>query len=233
MRSVDSATSAYLQARGGVVVRDLLWISAKDRDTGETASVGFWNDLDSVTLDVVSGETGATVTRTYHGSGTLISISPIPLTSDLTVRTITITLSHVSSAVAQAIRGYDPRFGHVEIHRALYDLSTRGLVAPPVPHFVGKINGAPMSTPRPGEEGEISLSVVSHSRELTRTNPLKRSDETQKRRNGDRFRMYSGVAGQWEFFWGDEKHRIDGSSYGGGGSGSILGHLIQAVGQGS
>lgn len=208
MRSVDGTTSAYLTARKGVVVRDLLWITAKERDTGNPVSVGFWNDIDSVTLTVISGETGASVSRTYHGSSTLISISPIPLISDLTVRTITITLSRISTQVQQAIRGYDPRFGHVEIHRALFDLATRELVAAPVPHFVGSINGAPMAVPRPGEEGSITLSVVSHSRELTRINPLKRSDETQKRRSGDRFRQYSGVAGLWDFFWGDEKHRI-------------------------
>lgn len=216
MRNIDNDTAAYLQTRKGVISRDLLWITAKERDTGNTVATGFWNDLDSVTLTVVSGETGSPVSRTYHGTGTLISISPIPLISDLTVRTITITLSRISTQVQQAIRGYDPRFGHVEIHRALFDLATRELVAAPVPHFVGSINGAPMAVPRPGEEGSIALSVVSHSRELTRTNPLKRSDETQKRRSGDRFRQYSGVAGQWEFFWGEEKHRIGGSSGAGG-----------------
>lgn len=233
MRTADPATEAYLSG-GAIIARDLLWITVKERDTGLPVSVGFCNDLDSVTLTVVSGLTGATESRTYHGSGTLISISPIPLISDLTVRTVTITLSHINSAVLQAIRGYDPRFGKVEIHRALYDLSTRALVAAPIPHFVGSINGAPISKARPGEEGSITLNVVSHSRELTRVNSLKRSDESQKRRSGDRFRQYSGVAGQWEFFWGEEKHRVGSSTYGGStGSPAHAGYDVPPGGRGS
>jgi hypothetical protein len=66
-------------------------------------------------------------------------------------------------------------------------------------------------TPKVGEEGSIELSCVSDTRELTRVNPLKRSDEMQKRRviGGvpDRFRRYSDVAGGWlqNIHWGEVK----------------------------
>jgi hypothetical protein len=79
------------------------------------------------------------------------------------------------------------------------------LVAAPVPRFDGQVNGAPIDTPAVGGEGGVKLSVVSHTRVLTRTNAAKKSDETQKLRSGDRFRRYSAVAGQWDYWWGEAK----------------------------
>lgn len=207
MRSVDSATAAHLQARAGTIPRDFLWIEGKNRETGAAESIGFWNDLDTVTVTVISGETGLPAARDYVGSGTLISADAIPLVSDLTIRTIRIRLSQIDEGVAQAIRGYDPRLAHVEFHRGLFDPDTRNLVAPPLPHFLGRINAAPIQTPPAGSDGSITLSVVSHSRELTRTNAAKKSDETQKRRSGDRFRRYSDVAGEWNVPWGQPDAR--------------------------
>lgn len=59
-----------------------------------------------------------------------------------------------------------------------------------------------------GGEGGVELAVVSHTRMLTRTNPAKRSDESQKLRQGDRLRRYSGVAGEIEFFWMEKTGKI-------------------------
>jgi hypothetical protein len=202
MRLADPATVAYLQSRKGVKPRDFLWITGKNRSSGLPESVGFWSDWHTVTVPVISGETGLETTRTYTGSGTLIRIDAIPLVSDLTIRTVRVKLSQLNEAVALAIRGYDPRFAKVEIHRGMLDLDTNSMVAPALPHFVGRVNQAPIDTPAAGAEGSITLSVVSHSRELTKTNPQKRSDETQRLRSGDRGRRWSGVAGQWDFFWG-------------------------------
>lgn len=171
--------------------------------------MGLWNGEDTVEVTVVQAESGLPVTRTYHAAGSLLGIDPIPAVSDLSVRTIQIELSQINAAVQQAIRGYDARLAKLEVHRGLYSLDTRLLVAPPVPLFDGQVNGAPINTPAAGEEGGISLAVVSHTRVLTRTNPAKRSDETQKLRSGDRFRRYSGVANQWDFFWGEEKGKAE------------------------
>lgn len=211
MRNVDGATYAHLQARAGTIPRDFLWLTGRNRESGLPESVGFWNDLDTVAVTVISGETGLPVARSYTGSGSLISSDPIPLTSDLTIRTIRIRLSQVNEAVIAAIRGYDPRLARVEFHRGLLDPETRNLVAAPLPHFVGFVNAAPIKTPPPGQVGDITISVVSHARELTRTNAAKKSDETQKRRSGCRFRRYSTVAGNWEFWWGEKKGRAGGS----------------------
>ena len=78
------------------------------------------------------------------------------------------------------------------------------------------MNKAQLSTPKTGDEGGIDLTCVSHIREMTRTNPAKKSDETQKRRSGDRFRRYIGTVNV-DLFWGQKSGKPGGNS--GSGSG--------------
>lgn len=208
MRDNDPAVAAHLRSRKGVIPRSLVWITAENRSTGVLESLGVWNGEDTVSITVISGKTGFAETRTYHGWGSLLAIDAIPLISDLTIRTIRISLSPISEAVRKAIREYDARLAPVEIHRGLLDLDTHNLIAQPRPRFVGEVNGAPIETPAAGGEGAVSLSVVSHTRALTKTNAAKKSDETQKLRGGDRFRRYSDIAGQVEFWWGEKKGKI-------------------------
>lgn len=208
MRDLNTAVVTHLQSRKGVIPRDFVWITAKDRNTGTPESTGFWNGDDTVTLDVISGLSGLPETRTYIGWGDLGKVDSIPLVSDLTIRTINISVSHLSAAVQQMIRGYDVRLAPVEVHRGFFDLDTRNIIAAPRPRFLGYVNGAGIETPPVGGEGAARLAVVSHTRALTKTNSAKRSDETQKRRSGDRFRRYSDVAGQWTFFWGEKKGKL-------------------------
>lgn len=208
VRQVDSTTSNHLQAREGVIPRNFVWITAKDRETGTLESIGFWDGLDSVDVTVVSGTTGALEERTYHAWGALLQIDRIQRAPELSIRTIRIGLSQVSEAVQQVFRGYDARLAPVEVHRGFLNPETRLLLAPPVPRFIGWINKAPLTTPKAGEEGGVSVEVVSHVRMLTRTNPGRRSDNTQRQRGGDRFRRYAGTAAEWEFWWGEKSGTV-------------------------
>lgn len=205
MRSVDSATAAAIQSRAGHIPRIFVWIKAKNRDTGELEEGGFWSGDDYVGVSVVQAETGLTVDRTYGPASSLLVVDPIPAISDLTVRTVQVQLRSIGEDVRQLILGYDVRFAPIEIHRGLLSLDTHLLVAPPVPIFDGQVNGAPINTPAAGGEGGIKLAVVSHSRVLTRANAAKKSDESQQLRSSDRFRRYTDVAPQWDYFWGEAK----------------------------
>ncbi len=208
VRAVDAATAALLQERNGTIHRDLVWITAKNRATGAPESIGLWTGQDHADIAVVSGETGATVTRTYYGMGGLLNVPPIPLVSDLTVRKISIGFSQLDPAIEQAVRGFDPRNGPVEIHRLYLDRATQLPIAPAVSRFLGFINATPITTPKAGAEGSIRLDLVSHTRTLTKKTPSRKSDEYQRRRLGDRFYRYTDVAGQWEIAWGEESGPI-------------------------
>lgn len=205
VRAVDAATSAELQARAGIIFRDLVWITGKNRDTGASESIGLWTGEDTTDLTVISGATGAEVTRTYYGAAGNMQVGAIPLVTDLTVRTAQVKFGQLHPAILQAVRGYDARNAPIEVHRLYFKRDTMQPIAPGISRFLGFVNGAPIETPKTGEAGSITLNIVSHTRTLTRSRTEKKSDETQRLRDGDRFYKYADVAGQWEISWGEHK----------------------------
>lgn len=206
MKSYDAATIAAIQNTEAIAPFNLLWIEAKNRETGGVQAVGFWNGLDTVDVQVINPATGLPVLRTYNGAGGLLDIPSLPLESDLSIRTIRILLSQIDGAVQLAVRGYDVKHAPVQIHRGFFNTDTMLPVAPAVRRFVGWVNGMTVLTPPAGGKGQIELSCVSHTRLLTKTNPLRRSDEQQRKRGGDRFRRHTDVAGNWlqDIHWGEE-----------------------------
>jgi hypothetical protein len=201
-RSVSAENYAALQARR-LVARDFLWFTVKDRTTGAPVYDGYWSDVGTYTADVVDPETGGTTSRQYFGSGTLISISDIPIVSNLTVQNLTITLSQVADRVNDLIRTYECKQGRVEVHRGLFDPNTRALVAPATPRFVGYIDTIDIQTPKENSDGGVVISCTSHTQELTRANADTRSDASQRLRSAtDNFYQDTAVVGSWQIFWG-------------------------------
>lgn len=209
MRAYDSATMAALQNADieGIVERDFIWIWGRSLDGLTRHEFAFWNDATDETVGVRSGETGSIVNRDYIGGGTFEGLPSIPFIADMTVRSIDIALSGTHPSVISMYKGYDLRHAEVECHRGLYNPNTMKLVAPPYAHFVGKINKAPRKRNTRSNGSEIILSLVSITRELTRTNPKKKSDEDQKSRNGDRIYRYTGVVEEWNVPWGEKARR--------------------------
>lgn len=207
---LDANTIAAISSREGIAPVRFLWIKAKNRETGALETAGFWNGWETTDVQVLDPDTRLPVTRTYH-PGSVIEWPAVPLETGLVVRTIRFKLSQINAAVQLAIRGYDPKHAPVEYHIGFLDTNTKLMVAPAWPIFGGKVNGSPITTPAAGGEGGIELACVSDSRELTRTNPLKRSDEMQRRRTvdgvEDRIRKYADVAGGWlqNVHWGEAK----------------------------
>lgn len=199
MRSVPSNTSTYLLAREGVNERIFVYFNSPQFEN----PIGFWNGHYDTSVDVISGETGAEVTRGYLGGGTLVSVDDFVLVTNLTINRFKIGLNGLNPDVINALRGNDFRLAHCEVHYGLLSLENNALIDPPLPHFVGQVNKAPIGTGTPGSENIISLEVVSRSRELTITNPQKKSDASQKLRGNDTFRKYAGTAHLWNITWGE------------------------------
>jgi len=203
-RGISAANYTALQNRI-LLPRDFVCFVVRDRSTGAPVTDGYWSDVGSITADVIDPDTGGTSTRTWAGAGSLISISDIPLVSNLTVQNVTVTLSQVADRVNQLVRLYDCKQGRVEIYRGLFDPASRTMVAPAEPRFVGTIDEAPINTPAEGEDGDVQLACTSNTAELTRSNTDTRSDASQKRRNPvDEFFQDVAVVGGWQQFWGKE-----------------------------
>ncbi|MEI5682360.1 hypothetical protein G6N74_28445 [Mesorhizobium sp. CGMCC 1.15528] len=208
MRNLSAANFAALQARA-LVARDFLWIVARDRSTGAPQSVGFWSDVGNVAAAVVNPDTGLDVTRDWYGSGTLIGIDDIPLVANLTVQSITIRMSQIDDLVEQAVRLYDCKQARIEVYRGLFSTVSRQMVAAAACRFVGFCDNIEIKTPSENENGGVELTGVSHTQEITRSNPDTRSHESQKLRSAtDNFYQDTAVVGEWEQFWGKSSGKI-------------------------
>jgi hypothetical protein len=202
MRQLPTGALTALQSRN-VTIRDFLWIEPRNRDTGAISQHGFWSDLGWVNAQVINPRTGLTVSRDFQGAGGLVQMSQIPMTSNLTVQTVTIAMSQISNA-NDLLRQYDLKQARVEVYRGLFAPASLVQLAPAFPRFVGYVDGAEVNTPAEGGEGGIELTCVSHSQEMSRYNPATRSDAYQQHRApGDTFSRHAASVGTWELQWGN------------------------------
>ena len=221
VRVLDVATQGAIRNRSAVIPRNFVLVWAKPIGGGAEVPFGFTDIGEDVAVNIVNGETGAVENYTFYGDNAPIKkMDPIPLKIGLDVDTTQVVLNHLHPVVQLMTRGHDIRNAKVQIHRGMLDPNSMLLAANPRCRRLGQVNTNPTRTAAVGGEGDTTLRIVSHTRELTRTNTAMRSDETQRLRNGDRFRRYSGIAGKIEIFWGENKASEDG----GGGSkrGGIL-----------
>lgn len=207
MQAYPSAVAAQLAARTGVRIRLLLWITARDRDTGLPESIGFWTGDDNQTFSIGG------VSRDYLGAGAMLAVDPIVHQTGLVIRNLTVSLSPLSEAVALAMRGYDPRLAPAEIHQAFFDPATHLLLANPVRVFRGWVNEVEITTPEIGGDAACRVLLASNSQILTRKLPAKKSDAShQKRFSGDTFMQYADVSGTVPIAWGEKLATVDAST---------------------
>lgn len=206
VRPLDVATQGAIRDRSRVIPRNFVLCTVRTLDTDTPVNFGFTDYGDDVVTNIVDGETGATVSRTFLGDlSPIVSMDPIPLKIDVDVETTEITLNHLHPAVQLMVRGHNCRNAKVQVHRGWLDPNSMLLVAAPRCRRLGQINGTPIVVPAAGGAGSVTLKVVSQSRELTRTNPAKTGYEFYARRSGDQWGKYTGTAAQWPIWWGEEK----------------------------
>lgn len=207
MKNVSSEfMAALVSARDrGIVPRRLVYFYAKERDTGNPVELGVWTGDEDMVISVISGTTGSAEERAYYGALNLV-VPDIPRVSDMTIQSVTITVSQIASIAQELARGYDLRLAKVEIHDLLLDTVSRLPVAPAEIAFLGEVDAASINTPAAGEEGDISITIVSDAISmLARTNPQKTSYEGQKRRSGDQWGRYKSTVAAWSVPWGQKK----------------------------
>lgn len=209
MINYPAAVAAALAGRGGVFVRQLLYLTARDRNTGAQVSVGLW-DGDDHRVFTIGGQS-----RTYYGAGAILGIDALVQQTGLLVRKHTVTVSPMAPAVLKAVREYEPRGGRAEIHSAHFSTETANLLAEPTREFKGYIDGTPISTPAIGGKASCQIVLVSNAVNLTKRVPLKRSDQSQRRRDpNDGIFQYNETAGNVAVVWGEDVAGRDGNSEG-------------------
>lgn len=200
MKTLSSEILAYRQSRLGVSCQILVYITAKNRDTGEPESIGFWTGADHDVFTINS------VGRTYYGAGDIIEVDDITSEVGVLIRQHIVTLSSLSEETLQAVKGYNARLAPIEIHRAEFDLDTGELIDEPERKFKGWIDTLDIDTGGKGGKGTITLTCVSVARALTRTLTLKYGDSSQKLVNpNDDFLKYADLSGSTEVFWAQKR----------------------------
>lgn len=197
MREYDTATDARIADLGAMKARHLVWITARNRDTGADETAGFWNGLDDRQI-TIGGEV-----RTYVGAGALLSMEPIRAGVGLDVRMHEMALSEITPEVAQAVRGYDARLAPIEVHRALFDPETDALVGEPHRILLGTVDELKIPDPAEGGSAPLTLTVADASRAGTRVLTTKKSDAAQRAIDPtDKGREYAAISGAVKVFWG-------------------------------
>lgn len=200
MHSFSTALAAHLAARKGLAARALFWVVARNRDTGDPASLGLWaGDLDETFT--ISG-----ASRLYFGAGGLLQIGALTSETGLTVRSQTVTLSPLAPEVKQAILTYDARLAPCEVHVAYFDPETRALIEEPRRVFKGVVDRITFPRAPLGGEAQAQVSLFSAAFALTRPLALRKSDAAlQAATPGDRFRRYTDISGAVESVWGESR----------------------------
>ena len=213
MRQFDTATAATFADQEGFAFHLLVWIVARNRETGEDEAIGLWTGED-VAQFTVDGET-----RTYYACGNALEVDPIVMQPGYDVRSQRITLGGINEAVQQAVRNYEPRFCPVELHRAVFSISTHELVAAPHVMFRGSVDELNLPVPEKGGTATGSMTIVSSARAGTRTLSLRKSDEAQQAAHpGDAFRQYIAISTAVPVWWGELRSGQGGGLFPDGGN---------------
>jgi hypothetical protein len=202
MKTYNAALQNAL-AQGVVVPRDFIWITARDRATGDPRPYGFWSGGESVSAPIEDIVTGAVGARIFDGAGGLVSMGPVSMVAGLQVQTATLNLSQIDAAAQQVVRGYDAQRAPVEVYRGYLDPVSNLLVAPAQGRFYGFVDDAQIETPEENGEGLIQMVLAGFEQELTRSNSARRSDPDQRLRDpNDSFFQHVTTVPNWKIVFG-------------------------------
>ena len=197
MPELDPLQTAYLDEASGTLGHVLVWIVARNRNTGAPEALGFWTGDDHRDF-TING-----TLRTYFGAGDVIGVDPVKASIGLKVQTFRVILPPLVDEVKLLLRNYEPRLAQVEVHVIPFNTDSERPVANPVRMIKGQLNTAPEGLGEKGGNSQVVLNITSSARRMTFGVPLARSNAALQRRNpDDKGRNYSDVAGEWVVPWG-------------------------------
>lgn len=203
MRAVLTAAQTLREADPVRIVEiPMVWINCRDRSTGNPNGIGLWRGVDVESIAVRDMFGDYTATRTfYHGA--LLDVANVRAYVGLDNRPFSLVLSGRHPAVLTAFFAREARGAEVCVYKRIYNYDTHKALG--VEEWTkGYINTAPLDRPVPGEETSIEVEVNSPSLSLYNTAGMVISDETQKKRNGDRMCQYLTGSPTWQIPWGQK-----------------------------
>lgn len=192
MLALTTDQRTALEARA-VMRRMFIWVEATDPVTGDPEPVGFWDDVGDVELDG----------KTYHGSGSVISISPLTAKGDLTIPGLELTLSGIDITAEVLARAKTIAQTPITVSVGLFNPADHELIPPLFPYFVGYIDDCTIRTPAEGGDSTMVFTCESASRALTRISTATRSNASEVERDADdAFYSYTGAQRDKPLYFG-------------------------------
>lgn len=110
----------------------------------------------------------------------------------------------LSASGETMVRGYDTTLAPIRLHAVMFD-DTTGALLGSRRYWKGFIDSLTITTaPQDSGSSEIVARCVSSARLGTLTRAGKKSDESQRRRSGDRFRRYGDLGTVKNDVWGTD-----------------------------
>ncbi|MBN8959326.1 MAG: hypothetical protein J0H17_22670 [Rhizobiales bacterium] len=207
MLALSTEQRAALAGRA-VMRRIFIWCDARDPVTGDPAPAGFWNDAHPVTLG----------SRTYHASGSIITVSSLGAKGDMTIPGLQVTLSGIDSAANNLVRGESVGQAPIEVHLGIFDVATKTIIGDLVPFFIGFVDDVDIQTPEAGGNSTITLTCESTSRALTKKGTATRSPGFSHARDAaDDFYNYTAAQRTKPLYFGRKDPKPQGAYNGGRG----------------
>ncbi len=188
---IDTLNALKGARERALIIRDFVWITAQTYG-GSPVSFGFCSEIEDVTISLLDVRTGTTLSRSFVGGGALLAIPSIPQSAGLSFQSVKIRLNRSHAQVQNLFLSNNAGNAQCDIYRGVFDADTHLIVAPPTIRLPGKIDSAKQTISKVGGQDYIETTVVSSLRELTKTNPNKKSHATQKAMRADNWRKYEG-----------------------------------------
>ena len=195
-----NTNATALLSSGTFASRWLMWVEARNRSSGAVEALGLWTGDDNRLLRI-GGQN-----RLHYGAGGMIALEDPVQQAGSDVRMHKVALGPLTPQVEQLLRGYEPRLAPAELHLAIFHPDTMALVDADR-KIKGWIDSVTITAPELGGEAACEVVIASSARAGTQTLPLKKSDQSQRRRGGDRFRRYGDISNAVPVWWGDKKEK--------------------------
>lgn len=168
---------SLFQARRGVRGCPMLWIEARNRNTGVVEGIGVWSGDDHRVFDIGGSS------RTYYGAGVFMDHTVIESGVGMEVRQHRIALAPLRQEVRNITRFYDASDCIAEIHGCVINPETGMVVGQPVRIIKGRIQQISETLAAMNGESVVELTIASGGVELERGLPLYKSAAALKRRD--------------------------------------------------
>jgi len=202
--SFDTTQTDQFAERRGTDPQVLVLIEPRNRETGEVEALGLWTGDDHETF-IVDGES-----HFFMGAGAVIEVPPIRAGIGLEVRRHRVILPPIREEVKLALQVYQAAQARIRVWVQPMDIDSGAPLSAPRRVIKGRLEGAPETLGKVGDQSSTDLVISSAARPLTFTQPLFKSDAAMRLRDpDDRFREYVDNIGDLAIPWGQATVKPD------------------------